>query len=672
VFAAGGAGARLDATLSAPEIEIDSLRGFANAVLDGSAVERPSDVELAVDIGRATAAGFEARKISARARLGGGGRLDIAKLAVEDLGGASISASGEIALTPAPQGDLRLDIDARDLTAVTALLSKSLPSVAGALQRAAPMLAPAKLRASISLDGATPVNHAALAVDGVGGAIRVNLRGQASAEPTALNAATIRLQSKLEAADGGSLTRMLGLDRLVTVGKEPGTLMLTMSGPAFGDLQVVSHVKAGGLAASVNGTLRPLGPAVMSGSIYANIERADFAPLLSGRYANAGGSLPVALTTKLTFAAGGMSFDELSAVVAGDRVRGAVSVGLERPHRLSGELNAETINLTGLVAAGIGMPSGGGAAAQAAWAWPGEPFSGALAGDLDGEIALKATRAGILPGLMMRELRTGLRFSGGGIALADLSGQLAGGNISGQASFQPNADGIAMKIGVKLDGADAEALLPGATRAPVSGKLAFEAQIEGNGRSPATLIGSLRGAGKLSLSQGQLSALNPRAFDAAIRAVDNGLPADAGKLATLTGNALDSGQLPVQNADADFVINAGQMRLDNATVKGEGADASLSGGVDLTDGTLDLRLVLSGPASGTAARPDVFLALRGPVSAPTRKVDVSALRGWLTMRAIERQSKRIEQIEAAPRPAAPPRKPAAPAAAEPLSLNPQN
>ena len=44
---------------------------------------------------------------------------------------------------------------------------------------------------------------------------------------------------------------------------------------------------------------------------------------------------------------------------------------------------------------------------------------------------------------------------------------------------------------------------------------------------------------------------------------------------------------------------------------------------------------LSGPAQSGGTRPDIYIALNGPLAAPSRSVDVSALTGWLTLRAIE-------------------------------------
>src|SRR6185312_4625978 len=125
------------------------------------------------------------------------------------------------------------------------------------------------------------------------------------------------------------------------------------------------------------------------------------------------------------------------------------------------------------------------------------------------------------------------------------------------------------------------------------------------------------------------------------------------KIRDLAGNALDSGELPVTAAQGEITVSAGQARLSNASVSGKGADASLAGSLDFTNGNLDLRVVLSGPSENNGPRPDIFVALRGPLNAPSRTIDASALTGWLTMRNIERQSRRLESIEgAASKPAA--------------------
>ncbi len=92
-------------------------------------------------------------------------------------------------------------------------------------------------------------------------------------------------------------------------------------------------------------------------------------------------------------------------------------------------------------------------------------------------------------------------------------------------------------------------------------------------------------------------------------------------------------------------MSAGQVRLGKISADSQDATLSLAGTLDLTDGSIDARLVLSGSGVAAGARPDIFMALKGPVAAPTRSIDVSALTGWLTLRAVENQAKKLREIE---------------------------
>jgi large subunit ribosomal protein L24 len=153
----------------------------------------------------------------------------------------------------------------------------------------------------------------------------------------------------------------------------------------------------------------------------------------------------------------------------------------------------------------------------------------------------------------------------------------------------------------------------------------------------------------MSLTGGQLAGLDPRAFAAVARAVDQGLPVEAAKIENLAGKALASGQLDVKSAEGQLAVGAGQIRLTDAKATGEGADLAMSGVFDLTNGTLNARLVLTGTEIAAGARPDIFVALNGPLSSTNKTLDVSGLTGWLTLRAIDQQSKKLDAIEAEPK-----------------------
>jgi hypothetical protein len=253
-----------------------------------------------------------------------------------------------------------------------------------------------------------------------------------------------------------------------------------------------------------------------------------------------------------------------------------------------------------------------------------------------------------------------------------MNGEVAGGRLTGKLSLRTGQAGLKANMTFALAGVDAAALMPAGARPAVSGKLGLSADMEGSGLSPVALIGSLQGTGKISLTDGQFAGLDPRAFDAVTRAVDQGLPIDAIRIGDVVRKALDSGQLLVKRADGKLTISAGQTRLSEVAIDSKDAELSLSGSADLTDGSIGARLVLSGSGRAAGARPDIFMALQGPAAAPSRMIDVSALAGWLTLRAIENQTRQLRVIEGqSPRAAAPaPKSEQAPALPAPIDIRP--
>ena len=393
VFASGNRAAKLDAALNAPELDIDAALGFANALIAGSEIERPHDMTIAVDIGRATIAGFIARDASARVKVDGNG-VQIDRLAVADLGGAAFSASGRIVTTPSPQGSMRVDLDAPDMTPVMALLARFAPETAQALARGAPVMAPAKLHAQFTIDGAAPAPIAKLSIDGSLGKVRVALTGEANADPIALSAGDLRLDGKLEADDGKALVAMLGLDRVLAVDAGPASLTLKTCGPARGEWRIDGKLTAGGLEAGASGTVQPFADNPTA-ALRATIARADAAPLRGGERA----ALPITFAGDVALTAKDLTLSDIDASVAGAAIRGKLALTLPAPRRLQGDIEADNIDAAGLIAAAIGMPAAAGNSGNAAWVWSSEPFAGGMFGDYGGQIALKARRVDVLPRL---------------------------------------------------------------------------------------------------------------------------------------------------------------------------------------------------------------------------------------------------------------------------------
>ena len=187
----------------------------------------------------------------------------------------------------------------------------------------------------------------------------------------------------------------------------------------------------------------------------------------------------------------------------------------------------------------------------------------------------------------------------------------------------------------------------------MSGKLVMQTELEGSGRSPAAFMGSLTGFGNVTLERAQFGGLNPGVFGAVNRAIELGIPLGGNRVREFVTGMLDNGPLPVTRASARIGISAGEARFSDIAVQSTGAELQASGSVDLSDATLDARLSLNGlPPSPGAQRPAVLIALKGALPSPRRTVDVSLLTSWLTLRAVEQQSKQIDAMEQAARDAA--------------------
>jgi large subunit ribosomal protein L24 len=643
VFAAGDQVAKLDVAFNAPELDIDAALGFGNALIAGSSIARPHDMTIAADIGRATVAGLVGRDASARLKIDGNG-VQIDRLAIADLGGAAFSASGHVGTAGAsPAGSVRVDLDAPDMTPVMALLARFAPRTARALERGAPAMAPAKLHAQFTIDDAAPA-VAKLTIGGSLGRVRVAFDGQANTDPIALRAGDMKFDGELEADDGKALVALLGLDKMLAVGPGPGALTLNSSGPAGGQWRIEAKLTAGGLEAGASGTAAPFADKPVA-ALLATIARADVAPLRRSGSA----ALPLTFAGNIALTAKDLTLSDIDASIAGAALRGKLALTLPAPYRLQGEIDADSIDVAGMIAAAIGMPTAPGSNGSAAWGWSSEPFAGGLFGDYGGQIAFNARQVGLLPSLTARQFRGTLRFGKNEFAIDDVTGAIAGGRLAGQLSFRSGEDGVKARAKISLTGFEAASLLPSGARPSVSGSLGLSGDVEGVGLSPAALIGSLQGSGKIALDDAQFADLNPRAFDAVTRAVDQGLPIDAGRISDLVSEDLESGALAVKHADGNIAVSAGLVRLSKVTAGDKDAALSLVGNLDLTDGSIDAQLIFSGSGEAAGARPDIFLALNGPLAAPARSIDVSALTEWLTLRAVDIQTKQLHEMENAQR-----------------------
>jgi len=174
--------------------------------------------------------------------------------------------------------------------------------------------------------------------------------------------------------------------------------------------------------------------------------------------------------------------------------------------------------------------------------------------------------------------------------------------------------------------------------------------LEGQGLSPASLVGSVTGAGTVTAENIDVSGLDPGAIDAVINALefDRGLASNPGRVTQIANSGLDAGKLKIALATAPIVIADGRAQLAKVSASAQSTDISGSISLALADWQLDARLTMTAPPrknAPTAERPVMAVTVKGPLAAARRGVDVTSLIGWATMRAVDQEAKRLDEAE---------------------------
>jgi large subunit ribosomal protein L24 len=216
-----------------------------------------------------------------------------------------------------------------------------------------------------------------------------------------------------------------------------------------------------------------------------------------------------------------------------------------------------------------------------------------------------------------------------------------------------------LNASVQLSGVDGSALRYRGLSMP-KGRASMQMTLLSQGRSASALTGALSGSGTVTLDGMTLAGLDPRAFDVAIRASDSGQATDDIRLKQIVEPVLAAGTLSIASAQIPFNIRDGRIRVGATALAANGANAIVSGGYDIPADQADIRTALASTLVGTANNhPEIQLLAVGTPDGLTRSVDIAALSSWLAVRAIDRETKRLDAIERGEPPPPPEPMPAA-------------
>ncbi|MDB5583488.1 MAG: hypothetical protein JWR80_8664, partial [Bradyrhizobium sp.] len=263
-----------------------------------------------------------------------------------------------------------------------------------------------------------------------------------------------------------------------------------------------------------------------------------------------------------------------------------------------------------------------------------------------------------------------VKSDGQSLSIDAIKGNIGGGEFTADIDAQPALAGFAVGARLQWANVDGAALRYRSLVLP-AGKTSLKMTLASQGRSASALEGALSGNGLLTIESARIAGLDPRAFEIAMRASDTAVATDDAKLRQIVEPALNAGALAVASAQIPFVIKDARLRVGATTLEADGARAIVSGGYDIAADQADLRASLMGTATGSSSvRPEIQVFAAGSPDRLDRTVDVASLSSWLAVRAIDRETKRLDALERGDPPAA--AQPAAtPPAAAPAETAPE-
>src|SRR5262249_3383061 len=322
---------------------------------------------------------------------------------------------------------------------------------------------------------------------------------------------------------------------------------------------------------------------------------------------------------------------DLAGKIAGAAVKGGLTFGLGEPLQVNGRIEADQVDAGELFATITSAPplASGGRSAE----WVAEPFGRPLMPALEGRVEFRTANAQWMAGVATKDLAGTVKFEPSGFALTDVTGRMAEGRLALGAEVRREHAGLSLRSHVKLTNADVPVLLAGALRVPAAGRISLEADLEGQGLSPASLAGATKGAGTVTAENVEIAGLDPTAINAVIKALelDRGLVGNPGRVTQIANAGLDAGKLRIPSLGSAIVLADGRAQLANISVPTQNADISGSISLTLADWQLEARLAMTGPSrqNSTAAEPPAMaVTVKGPVTGSRRVVTISNLTGW--------------------------------------------
>ncbi len=643
----------LSVALNGDTLDLDALRALTGLFTGQDAGDNVLDHKIAAQLkaDKFTAFGVQADNVETTFTLADGA-LSVDRMSIKNLAGAELTATGKAEGSLLDyKGTGEITFKSADPGSFFAMLREHLPHhpVMDRLVRNAAWYGNTALRGALTLGG-DDGNALSVTLAGVSNGSRVNLDYRMSDLLALTGNGTTTLEATLDNAVPSILFGQAGLDPLPIDAGANGrmTLKVTAAGNDPADAALTFATDRTSFTANGKVDVRP--DTFMNGNLAVSLESADLDPYLVMNgiaLPQLGAGLPFGLQTNAAIDPDKVVFSDLKGHAADNEFSGALTFDRKAAKTTaSGALALSKADLGWLGEAVFGQindPANG----QLTTAALGQP----LFRDLDVNLKLSAKQ--FWPGLFdtaVNDFTSDVAYKGDEVQLNNMAGIWDGGTLSGNMLFT-NANGTGfLQSRLVLADSDLGGVVWPRDGAPVAnGKFGLSLALEASGKTVSDIASSLNGSGEIRLGETSVRGLNLAILAPLLAATDPMQDQiNAGKIHPIVETLLNNGEAKLPPLGIPFNVTDGTLRVQNVSVANDLAHLTADAQVELPQGRISATLGIGlnpGAEALSGAEPGIRLNFSGLLASPGKTMDVTDITSYLSLRAFERERRRVERLQ---------------------------
>lgn len=268
------------------------------------------------------------------------------------------------------------------------------------------------------------------------------------------------------------------------------------------------------------------------------------------------------------------------------------------------------------------------------------------------ELSLKLNELSLPDLPAIENVSAKLRTEAGIVEIDGISGSWLNGDLGGNLSIS-NPDGKAfVSLDTIITNADVAPLnwQDDAGAPLIEGKIDIAGNLEGTGTSLSEVIGSMNGGGLYNLKGISINSFGPNILAEIFEKTDSEgyelLPENIG---TDINSLLPNDQYEIAELAIPFTVTGGIQRISSITVENEDFNLTGAGRIDLVNQTISSSIDVlydAGLEAQSGATPEYSIDFEGDLTNPSKSINANAMSNFLSIRAYERERRRVELLQA--------------------------